>query len=287
MTQTQHGVVILSSGAVFDESSRGVHDALTLLGVDSTIKSHESAGDLADDVICIILGLHKFDGLLPNTYVAIQSEQTGSKWFTDDYVRKLKKAAFVWDFSPLNVARCTERGIGNVCWVPARVPMDIFVRGSGMFNYHFQQHFSDDIDVLFYGSESPRRKEMFSMLSRLPGCRVAFKYYTLFGKDREDLIRRAKIVLNIHYWPSSALEAHRIEYACARGKCIISEPSADKALDAIYSKCVDFATYADIPARVRHLLRNNEARVSLGKEAQKNCFRNQFSLNAAIKGGIS
>ena len=49
----------------------------------STIKSHESTGDVADDVTYIILGLHKFDGPLPNTYVAIQSEQTGSKWFTE------------------------------------------------------------------------------------------------------------------------------------------------------------------------------------------------------------
>lgn len=279
-------VVILSSGAVFEESSRGIHDALTLLDVDSTRRSHESAGDLSDDATYIILGLHKFKGPLPKTYIAVQSEQTSSKWFTDDYVSKLKKAAFVWDFSPLNVARCIGQGIANVCWVPARVPMDIFVCDSEMFNYHFGQHYSDDIDVLFYGSESLRRREMFRILSKLPRCRVAFRYYTLFGKEREDLIRRAKIVLNIHFWPGSALEAHRIEYACARGKCVISEPSADKVLDATYSKCVDFARYADIPSRVTHLLGNDEARLQLEREAQKNCFRNQFD-RAAIKACIS
>lgn len=210
----------------------------------------------------------------------MQSEQTTSKWFTEAYIQALKKAEFVWDFSPLNASRCIGQGIKNVCWVPVRVPMDVFVYNTKWFNYHYCEEVEEDIDVLFYGSDSFHRREMFELLSKIPNCRVAFRYYTLFGEERENLLHRSKIVLNLHYWPGGALDVHRIEYACSRGKCIVSEPSADHMLDQTYSKCVDFAQYRDIPSRVKFLLKNNRARLTLEREAQSSCFRKQSDYSA-------
>lgn len=278
--------VLLSTGPVFQESSRGIRDALTLLDIDSSTRSHDKCEELSEEITYIIFGLHKFDGTLPKKFIAVQAEQTTSKWFTEKYVEALKKAQFVWDFSPLNVSRCIGLGIKNVCWVPVRIPMDIFVYDTTWFNFHYGQECNSDIDVLFYGSESARRRQMSRMLQKIPRCRVVFRYYTLFGDEREDLLRRAKIVLNLHYWPGSALEAHRIEYACSRGKCVISEPSADTMLDKTYSKYVDFASFEDIPARVKHLLQHSQDRFALEKGSQSNTFAKQFD-RSAIRACIS
>lgn len=275
-----NAVAILYSGPVFEETSRGIHDALTLVGVEGSLSRHSCGDTLSDDVTYVILGLHNFRGRLPARFIAVQAEQTSSKWFTEEYLRRLRRAAAVWDFSPGNVARCRELGIEKARWVPMRIPMDIFVAESRLFDYHHREAHTSDIDVQFYGAESPRRREMETMLKQIPNCTVAFRYYTLFRAEREDLIRRSKIILNMHYWPDSSLEVHRIEYICARGKCIISEPSSDEVLDNTYSSCVDFCKYSDIPERVKHLTGNRGERSRLGREAQRNCFRNQFSVGA-------
>jgi len=272
--------VLLCEGKVLEESCVGIRDALTLLDSTSLLCTSDRDSEFSDDTTYIILGLHNFKRSLPKKFIAVQSEQTTSKWFTAEYLESLKKAQFVWDFSPENVSRCISLGIQSACWVPARVPMDIFILNSSSYNFHFGSRCTKDIDVLFYGSDSRRRRDMYRLLSRIPGCRLVFRYYDLFDEERECLLRRAKIVLNIHYWPDGALEAHRVEYACSRGKCIVSEPSSDHALDQTYSKCVEFADFRDIPERVVYLLRNDRVRLALEREAHKKSFKSQFDVSA-------
>jgi len=273
-------LVVLLCGPVFEECCGGIRDALSLLGVQSSLQSAHSTVEFSDDIVYIIPGVQRINGPLPSRFIAVQTEQTSSKWLTEAYMAALRKAECVWDFSPLNVARFIGHGMKNVCFVPIRVPLDIFVESTDTFRYHFREPRVQDIDVLFYGSDSPRRRKMFKLISKIPNCATVFRYYTLFGKEREDLIRRSKIVLNLHYWPDSALEVHRIEYACARGKCIISEPSADRMLDLRYANCVEITPYGDIPKRVTQLLRDQQSRSRLEKQAQATSFKNQFDMSA-------
>ena len=164
--------------------------------------------------------------------------------------------------------------------------MDIFISTSSSSMFHYKSSVKQDIDVLFYGAESPRRRNMEVQLNKIPNCRVVFRYYNLFRSEREELIRRSKIVLNLHYWPESSLEVHRIEYACSRSKCIISEPSSDTILDYKYQNCVKFAKYNDIPSTVKTLLGDKCELDRLGIHAQDNAFNNQFDTSA-IKACIS
>lgn len=277
--------IVLLLGPVLEECCGGIRDVLALLGVQSSIQTASATTDFSDDTIYIIPGVHRMCERLPSRFIAVQTEQTSSKWLTAAYIAALRKALCVWDFSPLNVARFIGHGMKNVCFVPMRIPLDIFVETTDAFSYHFRQQRVQDIDVLFYGAYSPRRRKMFRLISKIANCNVVFRYYTLFGKEREDLIRRSKIILNLHYWPDSALEVHRIEYACARGKCIISEPSADRMLDLCYEKCVDITPYEEIPKRVTHLLRDQTARSNLEKQAQATSFKHQFDISA-IRGCI-
>lgn len=270
--------VVLCRGKVFEESCRGISDALTLIGAQVSIQKGQE--QFEDNVVYIIPGLHKLEGGLPNRFIAVQTEQTTSRWFTPEYIASMQKAMCVWDFSPLNASRCMALGLRNVCWVPVRVPMDVFVFNTNSYNFHFQWRPPQDIDVLFYGSDSPRRREMFRLLSKTPGRTVVFRYYSLFDQEREHLLRRSKVVLNLHYWPDGALEVHRVEYACSRGKCVVSEPSADQMLDLTYKDCVTFARYADIPSVVTELLEHPAKRCALQAEAQKHSFKTQFDVRA-------
>lgn len=282
-------IVVLLCGPVFEECCAGIRDALAVLGVQSCTQKVHSSSQFSDDAVYIIPGVHRVLTLTPKMpfrYIAVQTEQMGSKWLTASCMAALRKAECVWDFSPLNVAKFIGHDMKNVCFVPIRIPLDIFVDSSAAYNFHFRQRHVQDIDVLFYGADSPRRRKMFRLIEKIPGLGAVFRYYTLFGKEREDLIRRSKIVLNLHYWPESALEVHRIEYACARGKCIISEPSADRMLDLRYANCVSFAPYDDIPSRVVQLIRDHQARSHLERQAQVTSFRNQFDLSP-IKACIS
>ena len=88
----------------------------------------------------------------------------------------------------------------------------------------------------------------------LPRKKILFRYYDLFGEEREEVIARSKLVINMHFWPKSSLETHRIEYLMARGKCVVSENSMDDDLDEEYSKAVKFTKYAQMEETIKHML---------------------------------
>ena len=51
-----------------------------------------------------------------------------------------------------------------------------------------------------------------------------------------DCINRARVIVNVHYYPTAGLETHRIDGAHAKGKCVVSEHSLDPGLDELYAR---------------------------------------------------
>jgi hypothetical protein len=68
--------------------------------------------------------------------------------------------------------------------------------------------------------------------------------YAMWGAAREAAIHAARVVLNVHFYETAALEVHRVNHLLALGKCVVSEPSSDAALDAHYAA----GAVADAPA---------------------------------------
>ncbi|CAM9711308.1 unnamed protein product, partial [Sphacelaria rigidula] len=237
------GIQIIWSHVVFEETAVGICDALFMSGfhADLVYRDFEWSG-FRKDVLYVILGLHRKRvncSELPDKYIAVQAEQIGSKWMTKLYLQNLREALCVWDFSPRNCS--FFRSLGITCYnVGTRVPMEIFYPGSLSRKQHFSRVREKDIDVLFYSARCPRRQDLERNLSKTTSLKVVFRYNDLFREEREDLISRSKIVLNVHYWPSASLETHRVEYLCSRGKCVLSERSSDPELDLEYSNCVAF-----------------------------------------------
>jgi len=270
-------VRIIWHSNIFSETATGIKDALFLMGIDAD-------GDILSDRCCefeeaypnnkntlfIILGIHRSTPKLPSNYIAVQMEQPGSKWFSQDYFDKLSCARAVWDFSPRNVHYLRNEGLTNVYLVPTRVPMRSYV----LETIDKKQ----DIDVLFYGANHPRRKAIEDSLKKSK-LNVVFRYYSLFDSDRDALISRAKVVLNIHFWTESSLETHRIEYLCSKGKCVISEYSKDPDLDNIYKESIVFCGYNAMVKQVHRYCRNFKIRKEMEYNAYHTSMKRQLDTN--------
>ena len=124
--------------------------------------------------------------------------------------------------------------------------------------------FGKDIDVLFFGGGSPRRKSIHREIKEWAkdnNLNVLF----FFNRDcngyfRDDLIRRSKIVLNIHSFPDRPLEVHRLNHLLLLGEaCVVSEFSSDTVLDEIHDDSVFFVDLENmIPALSQILIDYDE-----------------------------
>jgi predicted O-methyltransferase YrrM len=132
-------------------------------------------------------------------------------------VRKVAKDshAIVWDYSQRSVQEWKSAGHDRVVHVPigytenlTRIP-----------------HATPDIDVLFVGWLTARRRALIDELQKygLNVCASAACY----GGGRDQLISRAKVILNVHHDGRDRFEIVRVSYAMANGKCVVSESSSD------------------------------------------------------------
>ena len=154
----------------------------------------------------------------------------------------------VWDYSARNIQTLQAMGLGReLHQVPighvhelTRIPTA-----------------QEDIDVLFYGSLNERRQKILDAL-RARGLNVHHAF-GIYGRERDSLIARSKLILNVHLYPAKILEVVRISYALANRRTVIAEGDADtEVYDGLenavclvpYDKLVDSCVQlVDDPAR--------------------------------------
>lgn len=119
-----------------------------------------------------------------------------------------------------------------------------------------------DIDVLFYGKITPQRAEILSALRR-NGLRVVALGGALadYGKDRDALIARSRIVLNLHQYDIHIFEQVRVNYLLINGKAVVSEVLGDSEIPDLYRRLVEAVCGVDaIVDRCRQLAGNDALR---------------------------
>jgi hypothetical protein len=123
----------------------------------------------------------------------------------------------VWDYSRRNMERLApltghrRRQVVPVGYVPAlsRIPRAPV----------------QDIDVLFYGAVNPRRRDI--LLGLQQAGLLVHAPFGVYGAERDALIARAKLVLNVHAQPAAkVLEMVRISYLLANRKAVVTEIDA-------------------------------------------------------------
>lgn len=190
----------------------------------------------------------------PEHYVAFQLEQSvSSRWFNDEYFSKLKNAYAVLDYSLSNISFLQKNGLmyQQVYFMP------LFYQE----NYNDNNGCDEVYDVLFYGDvKNPRRKKCLDVISKKFKTKIV---KNLFADDLYVEIKKAKVIINIHYYDNALLETTRLYECLSLNKLIISERSADLSTYEDIEKTVDFVDVGDIEQmcnRISYWLEDDERR---------------------------
>ena len=106
----------------------------------------------------------------------------------------------IWDYSQRNIEILKNTGFQSpITWVPI---------GNAPSLTRIEKAPVQDIDVLFYGSTNQRRLQILDELEAT-GLNVQ-AVFGVYGTERDALIARAKVVLNLHYYESSIFEMVRV-----------------------------------------------------------------------------
>ncbi len=121
----------------------------------------------------------------------------------------------VWDYSQENVERWKTM---NCAFPPVHVPVGYVPELT-----RIQPALTQDIDILFYGSLNERRIRILNAL-RDAGVKVRAQF-GVYGSERDELIGRSKIILNIHFYETKVFEIVRVSYLLANSKAVVTESS--------------------------------------------------------------
>ena len=129
-----------------------------------------------------------------------------------------------------------------------------------------------DIDVLFYGCMNERRSNIFYKLSQNPNINVVFKDNS-FGQERDQLIARAKIVLNIHFYESKTFEIIRVSHLLANDICVISEDGGDLDINKseydYWREAIVFVQYDDLINTINKYLQDDVLRSEQARKGKE------------------
>lgn len=168
-------------------------------------------------------------------YIVLQMEALdeldGFKQQIPDYMDFLKSCRQVWDYSPTNVKYLKERG----CLDVRKIPIGYSSRLERIAHAE-----AKDIDVFFYGSMTARRQHILEQFKDR-GAQV-YGVFRAYGPERDKMIARSKIVLNIHQFDLPHLEEVRIAYLLNNRCFVLSETSDYNP----YGEGVVYCKYDDI-----------------------------------------
>jgi hypothetical protein len=115
--------------------------------------------------------------------------------------------------------------------------------------------------MLFYGSVNERRARALQAL-RASGLRV-HAAYGVYGSDRDALVSRSKVVLNVHYYETSIFELVRVSYLLANRKAVVAELDPHTEIDPDLAGAVRLVPHDGLVEACRHLVEDDAARRDL------------------------
>ena len=154
----------------------------------------------------------------------------------------------VWDYSARNVARIAE-------FNPRVFELPI---GSEPELTRIPKAKPQDIDVLFYGYVNERRRPVLDAIAA-HGLNVQAPF-GVYGRQRDELIARAKVVLNVHQVEGRVIEMVRVSYLLANRKAVVTELSAGMENYPNLASAVHCAPYEGLADACQLLVRDEGRR---------------------------
>jgi glycosyltransferase involved in cell wall biosynthesis len=118
-----------------------------------------------------------------------------------------------------------------------------------------------DIDVLFLGSWKERRQAILDGLRQV-GLRV-HQAFGVYGRERDHLVARSKVVLNMHLYEPGIFEIVRVSYMLANRKAVVTEANPGEVLDDDLINGMVAVPYDQLVGAVSKLVQNDSRRVEL------------------------
>jgi len=241
----------------FLELSQLIHFGLRELDLTSTI----SINRVFPSSINIIIGVHLMEpsaiSRLPKNTIILNTEQlegVNAPWL--ETILFYAKSFLIWDYSKQNIMKFNSLGFDRVKFLELGYQKEL---------YRINKKVSQDIDILFYGSMNSRREKIISLLNSLNlNVHVAFSVYS---HQRDDLISRSKIVLNLHYYDSQIFEVVRASYLINNAVAVVGEVNEGTSIEDRYLEMISPAKYENLATTCYQLTRDDSARRLLEMKA--------------------
>lgn len=204
----------------------------------------------------------------------LEQIEVGSPWCSDELLA-LYRDHRVLDYSPQNIDRLGQLGITDVGLLEVGYHPTLTRVESG----------PEDIDVLFYGSLNDRRAAVLADLQARGA--VVHHAFGVYGAERDALIARSSVVLNMHYFEARVFEIVRVSYLLANRRFVVSERGGDATLEAPFAAGLAFADYDELADTVESFLTNPHARATVAARGfDIMCSRPQADLLRTALGEV-
>ncbi len=246
--------------ARYDDVVRAIGDSLKALG-------HELTG-IDDPGRLIMWNMNNVSdpaGNIPEDAILFNTEQTAAVSYARNVMTAYEthRDRVIWDYSEAN-ARVLRDQLGMkrvvVCpigYIPTMTTIEKVPE--------------QDIDVLFVGALSPSRQCILSDIERA-GLKLKV-LYGMYGKERDKVIARSKVVLNLHYGfeHKAVFEIFRVSHLLANHACVVTEAGGcDPALESLAKQTCAYVPRARIVETCKKLVdsfRLREMQAAIGFSA--------------------
>ena len=208
----------------------------------------------------IVLGAHLLnDNLIediPENTIIFNTEQIES--ITENWKKKIlnlaRKNIIFWDYSQYNLDYLSKT---------INIKGKLFQIGYQKELNRINHNIDKNIDVLFYGSINTRRE---NIINKLKDRKINVKtLFGVYGKERDDLIAKSKLILNMHMYDSKIFEIVRVFYLLSNSIPVISEVGSDTKFNNYFLDLICKSTYENIEKNIIYLLENDKKRIELGE----------------------
>ena len=260
---------IYSKHIIFKDVVNTLYHAIKNLGYKVSITDKINQDN---EELYILVGVAEFVENIPKNYIVYQFEQTDvlynkkkNIWFTEKYLKLLHCAQYIWDYSKSNILYLNKHfniELSKLIYVPLTYSkiLDQIPKKK------------KDIDILFLGSINNRRSIILDKLKLRYNIHIAQN--NLWNQERDILVSRSKIVVNIQFYDNGILELPRLSYLLSCGSFIISEYGREVELRDIMSNYLVLCNYDKIIDNIEKYINNDEL---LNK--QKNIYINRWKKN--------
>jgi Glycosyltransferase family 25 (LPS biosynthesis protein) len=233
----------------------------------------------------IVLCANVFSSIPPaDKLIVYQLEQSvSSRWFTQTYIDTLKSAKWILDYSLTNI-EFLKHTLG-----PDHSRSVVYLPIGAITEYEPHIAAEKTWDILFYGDykSCERRRKMLDAAKEKFQIEIVTE---VFGQKMHEMIKKAKIVLNIHYYENALLELPRIQESLSLGTPVVSESSVDQNSYPELQNAVIFFETGSIEGMLKALndtLHNlhvfSDLEVSVGQSSEKFAFMmDRFLIGSGV-----